>query len=248
MGVRPPADDGVARPPVDAQRWAQPRGAHGRGLPPPVRVGAGAPRRAGAGPPNEDQHQRHATDRTPDIPLSRGAPTTGRAGPARDRGRGGSTRSHPEPGRETPQRRRVLRPRAVGDAAVAGGPRPRPSPAPYARRGVEQRQLVGLITRRSGVRIPPPLPPAPRAPPHQRGGPRRFRPRAPSGAPIGQLHLSHAARSAVCQPWPRNARPPFSHNAVPHRRRREPAFHRRGGGEPQPQRGPVRPGRWGRPH
>src|SRR5215212_7846554 len=27
-----------------------------------------------------------------------------------------------------------------------------------ARRGVEQRQLVGLITQRSGVRIPPPLP------------------------------------------------------------------------------------------
>jgi hypothetical protein len=29
---------------------------------------------------------------------------------------------------------------------------------PSTRRGVEQRQLVGLITQRSGVRIPPPLP------------------------------------------------------------------------------------------
>ena len=29
---------------------------------------------------------------------------------------------------------------------------------PRTRRGVEQRQLVGLITQRSGVRIPPPLP------------------------------------------------------------------------------------------
>ena len=32
------------------------------------------------------------------------------------------------------------------------------SQQPTARRGVEQRQLVGLITQRSGVRIPPPLP------------------------------------------------------------------------------------------
>ena len=30
----------------------------------------------------------------------------------------------------------------------------------HHRRGVEQRQLVGLITQRSGVRIPPPLPDA----------------------------------------------------------------------------------------
>jgi hypothetical protein len=33
----------------------------------------------------------------------------------------------------------------------------RPSPS-LSRRGVEQRQLVGLITQRSWVRIPPPLP------------------------------------------------------------------------------------------
>src|SRR5215204_1582651 len=33
-----------------------------------------------------------------------------------------------------------------------------PTAERQSRRGVEQRQLVGLITQRSGVRIPPPLP------------------------------------------------------------------------------------------
>jgi hypothetical protein len=93
--------------------------------------------------------------------------TIGGVGPARGRGRGGPTRSHPEPGRETSQRRPVLRAHARG----RGGRRGRTPPWQVAsscvsvvgtafpvRRGVEQRQLVGLITRRSGVRIPPPLP------------------------------------------------------------------------------------------
>ena len=37
-------------------------------------------------------------------------------------------------------------------------PSSRPSSSLRSRRGVEQRQLVGLITQRSWVRIPPPLP------------------------------------------------------------------------------------------
>jgi len=53
---------------------------------------------------------------------------------------------------------------ATGDAATAGGPHPFLSDRLYLLqsivprcRGVEQRQLVGLITRRSAVRIRPPL-------------------------------------------------------------------------------------------
>ncbi len=57
----------------------------------------------------------------------------------------------------------------TGGEAAAGPPHPRPrrpedghtvrtTREPSTRRGVEQRQLVGLITQRSGVRIPPPLP------------------------------------------------------------------------------------------
>ena len=45
----------------------------------------------------------------------------------------------------------------VGGEAAARTPRP-PTLACADRRGVEQRQLVGLITQRSRVRIPPPLP------------------------------------------------------------------------------------------
>jgi hypothetical protein len=63
----------------------------------------------------------------------------------------------------------------TGGEAAAGTPHPPPASGvgqtarrpgadrpmarrPRTRRGVEQRQLVGLITQRSGVRIPPPLP------------------------------------------------------------------------------------------
>ena len=48
----------------------------------------------------------------------------------------------------------------VGGEAAARTPRP-PTLACADRRGVEQRQLVGLITQRSRVRIPPPLPAEP---------------------------------------------------------------------------------------
>ena len=50
---------------------------------------------------------------------------------------------------------------AVGGEAAAGTPHhpPRDTPHPHhTRRGVEQWQLVGLITQRSEVRILPPLP------------------------------------------------------------------------------------------
>ena len=94
-------------------------------------------------------------------------------GGARGRERAGPTRSHPEPGRDPAQRRRVLWGRPHGRRGRRGHPPPpesgvgvrvqtskteRRSQSPIARRGVEQRQLVGLITQRSGVRIPPPLP------------------------------------------------------------------------------------------
>jgi hypothetical protein len=45
----------------------------------------------------------------------------------------------------------------VGGEAAAGAPNA-PRSEFSLHRGVEQRQLVGLITQRSGVRIPPPLP------------------------------------------------------------------------------------------
>jgi hypothetical protein len=92
---------------------------------------------------------------------------------ARGRERAGPTRSHPEPGRDPAQRRRVLWGRPHGRRGRRGHPPPSHAGAgarrrsgadstmasrPRTRRGVEQRQLVGLITQRSGVRIPPPLP------------------------------------------------------------------------------------------
>ena len=71
---------------------------------------------------------------------------------ARGRERTCSTRTHPEPGRDPVQRRRVLWRRRHGRR----GRRGRPASSVY--RGVEQWQLVGLITQRSEVRILPPLP------------------------------------------------------------------------------------------
>jgi hypothetical protein len=50
-------------------------------------------------------------------------------------------------------------------------------------RGVEQRQLVGLITRRSAVRIRPPQPTGSRQEPSRPGGFRRFR--GARGRPVG---------------------------------------------------------------
>ena len=49
----------------------------------------------------------------------------------------------------------------LGGEAAAGPPDPESGPSAAVvrdRRGVEQWQLVGLITQRSGVRIPPPPP------------------------------------------------------------------------------------------
>ena len=82
-------------------------------------------------------------------------------GGVRGRERSGSTRSHPEPGRDPGQRRRVLRGRPRGRRGRCGRhqtatPQPTQTPSPTPYRGVEQRQLVGLITQRSRVRIPPP--------------------------------------------------------------------------------------------
>jgi hypothetical protein len=46
-----------------------------------------------------------------------------------------------------------------GGEAAAGPPGAGRPGVAFPRRGVEQWQLVGLITQRSGVRIPPPPPP-----------------------------------------------------------------------------------------
>ena len=61
--------------------------------------------------------------------------------------RRGPTPFHPEPGRETQPRRRYWRLDRWETRSVR-----------HSHRGVEQWQLVGLITRRSMVRIHPPLP------------------------------------------------------------------------------------------
>jgi hypothetical protein len=68
-----------------------------------------------------------------------------------------STPSHPEPGRARRQRRKVLRGQLRGRRGRRAHAQA-PNPRLVGRRGVEQRQLVGLITQRSRVRIPPPLP------------------------------------------------------------------------------------------
>ena len=52
----------------------------------------------------------------------------------------------------------------VGGEAAAGAARLCPPSPSCPCRGVEQRQLVGLITQRSRVRIPPPLPHSPALP------------------------------------------------------------------------------------
>ncbi len=78
-------------------------------------------------------------------------------GGARGRERRGSTRSHPEPGRDPRQRRRVLHGKLCGRRGRRGH-RPPPHDDDLVCRGVEQWQLVGLITQRSEVRILPPLP------------------------------------------------------------------------------------------
>ena len=85
--------------------------------------------------------------------------------------RGGPTPSHPEPGRETPQRRYYWRSTAgtVGPCTLTIVRFPtslacklnssgNPTKTIISCRGVEQWQLVGLITRRSVVRIHSPLP------------------------------------------------------------------------------------------
>ena len=77
----------------------------------------------------------------------------------RGRERHGPTRTHPEPGRDPWQRRRVLRGRLRGRRGRRGHPPGWPDPVAHTRRrGVEQWQLVGLITQRSQVRVLPPLP------------------------------------------------------------------------------------------
>jgi hypothetical protein len=79
--------------------------------------------------------------------------------------RHGTTQLHPEPGRAPWQRRRVLRGELRGRRGRCAHTRADMSifvSRILMHRGVEQRQLVGLITQRSRVRIPPPLPRHPR--------------------------------------------------------------------------------------
>jgi hypothetical protein len=79
--------------------------------------------------------------------------------------RHGTTQLHPEPGRAPWQRRRVLRGELRGRRGRCAHTRADMSICVsriLMHRGVEQRQLVGLITQRSRVRIPPPLPRHPR--------------------------------------------------------------------------------------
>ncbi len=82
-------------------------------------------------------------------------------GCVRGRERHGSTQSHPEPGRAPWQRRRVLHGEPCGRRGRCAHSRGDKHPTHsriLTHRGVEQWQLVGLITQRSWVRIPPPLP------------------------------------------------------------------------------------------
>ena len=81
---------------------------------------------------------------------------------ARGRERVGPTRLHPEPGRDPAQRRRVLPRRRGGRRGRRGRPASSDTDGFGWWRGVEQWQLVGLITQRSEVRILPPLPGRPR--------------------------------------------------------------------------------------
>ena len=163
--VRPPEDDRVARPQVDggrptgAERCSWPRAnLHECNV---IRVRA-ASFPLGSGVGRARHHPRRGKQHT-SVRRARNRPRSrfgGRARSARGRERGGPTRSHPEPGRDPPQRRRVLGGRPPGRRGRRGPARRRRAGG-RARRGVEQRQLVGLITQRSGVRIPPPPPSRP---------------------------------------------------------------------------------------
>ena len=142
-------------------RWTagnrpEPSRAHGRGRsspsPEPCSLQRSTRRR-------RSPSRRFTSWRTP-TPFPILAIPPGRVWWARGRERGGPTRSHPEPGRDPRQRRRVLWSWLHGRRGRCG-PSRRTSRACQAithRRGVEQWQLVGLITQRSGVRIPPPPP------------------------------------------------------------------------------------------
>ena len=137
----------------------------------PTRRGLGAlrgadPRRCLAGPPGRVL----CPSRPPRRPPGRGGAAVQGGGPPVTEG--GVAPPGPIPNPVVPHASAAgyCGLHAVGDGAVAGGPphphlpSPAPNPSgaappspPHRHRGVEQRQLVGLITRRPGVRIPPPL-------------------------------------------------------------------------------------------
>ena len=122
--VSPPGDDWVSGP-----SWKRCEACRRR-----VRMGEGFPegRRGRQADPNARKTSRHSALAPEPVACAT---------------RRGPTPFHPEPGRETRQRRRYWRDARWESRSVR-----------HIHRGVEQWQLVGLITRRSVVRIHPPLP------------------------------------------------------------------------------------------
>ena len=144
------------------------------------------------GPWHRPPH-RASTNRCLKLVLPADADPT--VGCARGRERRRTTPPHPEPGRARRQRRRVLRGRPRGRrgrrAHTPSGTRPSPIPERSHHRGVEQWQLVGLITQRSRVRIPPPLP----QDPHLSDGGLRL------SRTISRLAPSSRSRECVVTTW-----------------------------------------------
>lgn len=176
-GASPPADHRVERPRVEGGQPSERSGAHGRGRSHTSAHSDGGggrgPRRPGSVTPMPPP--RSFLPFSPAAVCECGA--TRRSVAAGWRACASAAVSHPVPSRTRscppPAPAKYWGGNSPGKAARARGTPPPPtrgaprshrnpscalSLVPDPRRGVEQRQLVGLITQRSWVRIPPPLP------------------------------------------------------------------------------------------
>ena len=143
---------------METKTDADDRPQHARGRRPPSAAAGGRGARSGTRPGARSRSGRRPRP-PPSIPTRSRRPSP--------RSRRCATRG-PSPPRSSTPRSRSCSTGSEGRSPAPPTLTERPITGNVGRRGVEQRQLVGLITRRSGVRIPSPqptpLPPEPRDP------------------------------------------------------------------------------------
>ncbi len=167
--VSPPADHRVERPRVEGGQPSERSGAHGRGRSSlcapwgwPTSPSAGArahpiPSPASqrwtivGGTPRLARRRPLVDGGVPGVSERGGAPPGPIPNPVVPSASAGRVLGGQLPGKRGPCARHP-------PVQHRSRPHPSSSTAYSLRRGVEQRQLVGLITQRSWVRIPPPLP------------------------------------------------------------------------------------------